>query len=189
MLSYIKGTITSIEGTNVIIETSNIGYLVKCPNPSSYKIGDEATIYTYLHLREDLIELYGFLSLEEKNLFLQLISVKGLGPKGALAILSSASINDILSAIQKADAKYLQRFPGIGAKASQQIILDLHGKINLNHKQDRFEDPKVTRIKEALKNMGYNNSELKAVTNIIEDNIDKNDSELIMLTLKALAKA
>ncbi len=188
MLSYIKGQITMIEGNNVTIEASSIGYLVKSPTPFKYTVGDTTIIYTYLHLREDLIELYGFSTVEERDLFLQLISVKGLGPKGALAILASGKIDEVINAINNADSKYLQKFPGIGAKASQQIVLDLHGKINFNKAYaSTFENPKITNIKEALKNMGYTNSELKFLNPILEENIDKSESELIRIALKKLA--
>lgn len=188
MLSYIKGTITMIEGNTVVIEANKIGYLIKTPTPFNFKIGMEATIYTYLHVREDLLELYGFCKKEEKDLFLQLISVKGLGPKGALAILASGQIEEVIDAINKADSKFLQRFPGIGAKASQQIVLDLHGKLNFTHTSSAFESPKVTKIKDALKGMGYTSSELKAVTSILEENIDKDETELLRIALKKLVK-
>lgn len=189
MFSYIKGLITMIEGNSITIEAGNIGYLVKSPTPFKYHIGDNTIIYTYLHLREDLIELYGFSTVDERNLFLQLISVKGLGPKGALAILSSGKLEEVIKAIENADSKYLQRFPGIGAKASQQIVLDLHGKINFNQNiSSSFESPKVTSIKEALKNMGYSASELKFLTPILEENVEKSEAELIRIALKKLAK-
>ena len=188
MLSYIKGIITQIDGNSVVIENSNIGYLIKSHNPYAYTIGEVVTIYTYLHLREDLIELYGFQTIEEKNLFLQLISVKGLGPKGALSILASGNILEVINAINRGDAKYLQRFPGIGAKASQQIILDLHGKINLNQSPNKSESIKTTRIKDALKNLGYSGSEIKAVTDVIEENLDKDDKEIIKIALISLRK-
>lgn len=188
MLSYIKGTVTNIEGNCVVLEANQIGYLIKSPTPFAYKINQEVTIYTYLHVREDLLELYGFKTNEEKQLFLQLISVKGLGPKGALAILSSGQIDEVVDAINRLDSKYLQRFPGIGAKASQQIILDLHGKINLTNSNPSFESPKVTKIKDALKGMGYNASELKPITKILEENSDKDEAELIRIALKNLVK-
>lgn len=188
MFSYIKGIVTNITSEAVVIEANQIGYLIKTPAPNNFIIGNNVTIYTYLHVREDLLELYGFSSQDEKDLFLQLISVKGLGPKGAMAILASGKIEEVIEAINKADTKFLQRFPGIGAKASQQIVLDLHGKLNFNQSISNLENPKVKSIKDALKNLGYSATEIKSISFIIEDNIDKDDATIIRLALKSLAK-
>lgn len=186
MLSYIKGKITIIQNDFLVIENNNIGYQIKIANNLDFSLNEEITIYTYLHVREDLLEIYGFKTQEEKSLFLQLISVKGLGPKGALAILSSGKIDEVVNAINQGDNKYLQRFPGIGAKASQQIILDLHGKINFNQSLSSKENPKITNIKEALKSMGYNNNEIKNIIPFLEENIDQPESILIKIALKKL---
>lgn len=186
MFSYIKGKITLIQGDYVVIENNSIGFQIKTASSQSYTQGEEITLYTYLHVREDIFELYGFKTLEEKELFLQLISVKGLGPKGALAILSSGKISEVIEAINQGDTKYLQRFPGIGAKASQQIILDLHGKLNFKQSITQNENPKITNIKEALKSMGYTSNEIKTTIPILEQNIDQPESVLIKLALKRL---
>lgn len=186
LFNYIKGKITIIQGDYLVIENNNIGYQIKVPNPFSFPLNEETIIYTYLHVREDLLEIYGFKTSKEKALFLQLISVKGLGPKGALAILASGKISEVIDAINQGDNKFLQRFPGIGAKASQQIILDLHGKIDFSQTSASKENPKITNIKEALKSMGYNNNELKNIIPILEQNIDQSESVLIKLALKHL---
>ena len=150
MLNYIKGTIVDVNGSNIILESNSIGYEIKTPNASNFKLNSEIIVYTYLHVKEDMIELYGFKCKEEKNFFCQLISVKGLGPKSALAILASSEINKTVDAINSGNFKYLQQFPGIGIKASQQIILDLRGKINLNSNL-KTTNPKIESIKNALK--------------------------------------
>lgn len=185
MYNYIKGRITQINAKYVTLENNQIGYLIKTPNPFNFELNSEVTIYTYLYVREDIFDLYGFASAKERDFFLQLISVKGLGPKGALAILASGNIQLIIDAIQSGNNRYLERFPGIGAKASQQIILDLHGKVNLQEKMaEATEDTKITNVKEALKNLGYKPAEIKKVTPFIEANIDQPLGILIKLALK-----
>lgn len=186
MLSYIKGKITYIQNDCVTIENNNIGYQAKVANVADYSLNEEVTLYTYLHVREDLLEIYGFKTQEEKSLFLQLISVKGLGPKGALTILSNGKIDEVINAINQSNSKYFQKFSGIGAKASQQIILDLHGKVNFKESLNTKENPKISNIKEALKSMGYNSSEIKTIIPLLEENQDKPESVLIKIALKNL---
>ena len=186
MFNYIKGKITIIQGDYIVIENNSIGFQIKTANPFNFNLNEDITLYTYLHVREDIFDLYGFKTIDEKNLFLQLISVKGLGPKGALEILASGKISEVINAINQGDNKFLQRFPGIGVKASQQIILDLHGKLNFNQDLPKKENPKITNIKEALKSMGYNNNEIKTIIPVLEENIDESESTLIKLALKRL---
>lgn len=187
MYNYIKGKITQINAKYVTIENNQIGYLIKTPNPFNFELNSETTIYTYLHVREDIFELYGFLSIEERDFFLQLISVKGLGPKGALAILASGNIQSIIEAIKSGNNRYLEKFPGIGAKASQQIILDLHGKVNIQETIIREkENPKITDVKDALKNLGYKQQEIKKIIPTLEANIDKTLGDLIRIALKTM---
>ncbi|MDD3191294.1 MAG: Holliday junction branch migration protein RuvA [Bacilli bacterium] len=184
MYSYIKGVITQIVGNHIVLDNSQIGYQIKTPNPYSFTLNKEVIVYTYLHVREDVFDLYGFKTPEERDLFLKLLSVKGIGPKGALAIIASGDIKQLEHAIQTSDAKYLQRFPGIGPKASGQIILDLQGK--LNSPSQYINHPKLNSVKEALKSLGYTNQELKRVEQIVLDNEDATIEELIKLSLKKL---
>ena len=130
MYSYFKGIITEVCATHITVECNNIGYLVKVPNPFSFELGSTKTVYVYQNVREDAIELFGFSSADEKKMFISLISVKGLGPKGALAILASSDVLEIVKALDDSNAKFFTSFPGIGAKLSQQIILDLKGKVD-----------------------------------------------------------
>lgn len=181
-----KGTITNINASYITLECNAIGYIIKTPNPFNFELNSSVTIYTYLHIREDAIEIYGFSKIEERDFFLQLISVKGLGPKGALAILGSGSLKETIEAINEGNAKYLLRFPGIGQKASQQIILDLHGKININQ-TNTITNPKIENTKEALKSLGYNASEIKQIIPILEKNSDLPTGDLIKLALKNIS--
>ena len=184
MYNYIKGTITEINAKHITLENNQIGYLIKTPNPFAFELHQDATIYVYQYVREDIIDLYGFATKQERDFFLQLISVKGLGPKGALAILASGNLNAIIDAIKAGNNRYLERFPGIGAKASQQIVLDLHGKISFEEEKEAPTDPKITQTIEALRNLGYKNQEIKKVIPILEANITEPTSTLVRIALK-----
>lgn len=187
MYQYIKGIITEINAKFITVECGKIGYMIYTPNPFSFTQNTDVTIYTYLHVREDVFDLYGFASKNERDLFYKLISVKGLGPKSALAILASGDISTIISSIEKGDAKHLQKFPGVGPKASQQIILDLRGKLDFNEQpKEKVQSENVTKALEALKNLGYKQTELKKVVDKLEANSTLDVSTLIKLALKNL---
>ena len=163
MYDYIKGTITNIEPNTITLECYGIGYLLKTPNPYNFKINDEYKIFVYQHVREDLIELYGFPTVDERTMFIKLINVKGLGPKGALAILAASTVTEIVSAIENGDSTYFRKFPGIGTKGSQQIILDLKGKLDFEPEVSKSNED-LTNLISALKALGYNSAEIKSVT-------------------------
>lgn len=120
-------------------------------------------MYIYENVKENAIELYGFITQNEQNLFLNLIGVKGLGPKGALAILASSTFDEINSALNEDDVKFFSSFPGIGQKLSQQIILDLKGKISLKENDQNVSKQLTENIILALKALGYTTNEIKTV--------------------------
>ena len=182
MFDYIKGNITDIGSNYIVIENHDIGYIVYTASPYSFKLGEKLVIYTYTYIREDIFDLYGFKTIDERNIFKKLISVKGIGPKGALAILANGDIEGLQNAIDEGDSKYLQKFPGIGPKASGQIILDLKGKLSVV----TVADPKINDVKEALKSLGYNNQELKKLDKFLLENKDLSIQELIKQSLKKL---
>ena len=185
MYSYIKGEITEIKATNITIETYGIGYFVKVPNPYSFTINTNTTIYIHQHVKEDGIELYGFANALEKETFEKLISVKGLGPKGALAILASATPQEIFNATKDANAKFFIKFPGIGQKLSQQIILDLKGKLNFEE-ENTIIDERIEQVGLALKSLGYNQSEIKNILKHIKLEKDTTLADAVKLALKML---
>lgn len=187
MYDYIKGEITSIQPNSITIENNNIGYLIKTPNPYQFKLNDIITIYTYQHVREDLIELYGFSQVEERTMFLKLINVKGLGPKGAMAILASSSVEEIVMAVNNMDSEYFRKFPGIGAKASQQIILDLKGKLDFNMEIDKASG-ELNNLVSALKALGYSNSEIKPILKNFNINEYEDLGSAVKAALKKLTK-
>jgi Holliday junction DNA helicase RuvA len=188
MYSYIKGIVTVVSPKNITLENNKIGYEIVVPNPYNFIVSDEEiTVFIYHYLREDQETLYGFKTNEEKDLFLKLIQVNGIGPKSALSILASASVNEIINAIESRNDAYLKRFPGIGAKASQQIILDLHGKISFDDLSSNFTiSGHAKDIEEALVTLGYSKKDVTKVVSKLDLTLD--DSTLIKLALKELNK-
>ena len=132
MYAYIKGKISEINPTNIVVDNNGIGYEVVVANPYEYHLNDDRTVYISQQVREDSNVLYGFSNKEQKKVFLLLLKVKGVGPKSALAILAGGTSEEIISAIENQDAVYLTKFPGIGKKSAQQIILDLQGKVDFS---------------------------------------------------------
>ena len=183
MYAFIKGLVVSIESNYIVLENNNIGYLIYTSNPYSYKIGDDVKVYLYQYVKEDEISLYGFKSLEQRNLFLKLIDVKGLGCKMALPMLATDAINEIYSAIESEDIAYLKKFPKIGDKVARQIILDLKGKLvstNIEKVKNNHEE-----LIEALESLGYKSNDIKKILpNIKEDVIEKQIKEALKLLLK-----
>lgn len=119
MIDYIRGVITYINPEYVVIENQGMGYQVFTPNPYVFSVdNEERVIYTYQYVREDILALYGFNSREQKELFMKLISVSGIGPKGALAILASGNPSQVVQAIEEENEKFLVKFPGVGKNSS-----------------------------------------------------------------------
>lgn len=141
MYAYLKGTIAEIEDDNLVLEVNHIGYNIKVPFSviaSLPGIGDEVKIYTYTCVREDAFILYGFLTKDDLSIFKSLITVSGIGPKGALGILSIMDADALRFAILAGDAKAISKAPGIGAKSAERIIIDLKDKISIFSKEDGF---------------------------------------------------
>lgn len=132
MFYYIDGKVAYLEQSLCVIDAGGVGYEIHTSQNtiSKLKMGERARIYTYLYLREEICDLYGFSDLEEKKCFLQLISVSGVGPKAALAILSVAPPSRLALAIITGDEKMLTQAPGIGKKIAQRIVLELRDKMS-----------------------------------------------------------
>ena len=164
MYDYIRGSIVGIKNNAVVLDNNGIGYFIYVSNPYSFEVGNEYKIFVYHQVQEDGHFLYGFKTLQEKELFLKLISVKGLGCKMALPILAVGSIEGIMDAIERENVLYLKKFPKIGDKLAKQIILDLKGKlefIGLGISDDQVETE--NELKEVLIGLGYKEKELKPV--------------------------
>jgi len=159
--AYIFGKLTEIKPSYIVVENHGVGYLIISPNPYCYHINDEVMIYTHHYVREDIDNLYGFISLESKELFIRLIGVSGIGPKSALSILATDQIQETILAIEEGNVKYLMKFPGIGLKSAQQIILDLKGK--LIQDEDELIPTSKNDVEDALNALGYSKTEIRKV--------------------------
>lgn len=166
MYSYIKGTITEVGSNYVVVDNNGIGYLIYVANPYSYQVQKEVIIYLYQQIREDENTLYGFKSKEEKELFMKLTSVKGLGCKMALPMLSGNK-DEVYAAIEAGNVNYLKKFPKIGDKVARQIILDLKGKLAVSAKDDKKD---FTALSETLKSLGYKPADIKRILPSIDGN-------------------
>lgn len=186
MYNYILGMVTDIEGTYVVVEAEGIGYQVYTPNPYSFDLNTTYKVYIYQYIREDENSLYGFKSKEEKEMFLKLISVKGLGPKMALPILATGSISGIMDAIERENILYLKKFPKIGDKVAKQMILDLKGKISISGLEASNSTSSYEELIEVLKGLGYKEKEIKAV--VVKVNQELSLEEQVKEALKLLLK-
>lgn len=182
MYAYLNGIIKDIESNYIVLDINGIGYLIYVANPYYYQIENSYKVYTYTHIREDEFSLYGFKSKEELDLFLKLISVKGLGPKMALPILATGSIEGIMDAIDRENILYLKKFPKIGDKVARQIILDLKGKLVKTVTNNNINE----ELTEALLALGYKNNDIKKVVASIDSNltIENQIKEALKLLLK-----
>ena len=184
MYAYVKGIVKTIKPTHIVIENQNIGYQILSPYPFQYKMDEEVIVYTHHYVRDDAILLYGFDSEEGLDLFIKLISVSGIGPKSALSILATNQIDNIIVAIENADVKYLTKFPGIGAKSAQQIILDLKGKLVTD--EETLLPTNESDVTQALSALGYNKTEVRKVMKKI--NPDQSVEDMIKQALQLLIK-
>lgn len=184
MYAYIEGIIKEIESNYLVLDNNGIGYQIYTPNPYAFNIDEKYKIYLYQLIREDENSLYGFKNKEEKDLFLKLIEVKGLGCKMALPMLATGSINGIVDAIERENILYLKKFPKIGDKVARQIILDLKGKLVSGEKVVNNKD--FSELTEALKSLGYKASDInKILPNIkSEENVEEQIKEALRLLLK-----
>lgn len=182
--AYIEGTITEIKPSYITIDNQGIGYLIISPNPYSYHLKEHLRLYIHHYVREDLNNLYGFRDIESKNLFIKLISVSGIGPKSALSLLATGETNDLIMAIEESNVKYLTKFPGIGMKSAQQIILDLKGKLVEN--EDELIPTAKNDVVDALSALGYNQTEIKKVMKKIDQ--DQAVETMIKQALQLLLK-
>jgi holliday junction DNA helicase RuvA len=188
MIAFIRGKVHAFGLDWVILDTQGVGYRIGFPRPEVLSLNSEVLLYTYQHIREDEISLYGFLSMDELRLFEQLISVKGLGPKTALNMMTASSFIKIISAIESGDVTFLKTMPGIGAKTASQIVLDLKGKLVESEKKDSKASVEIVDAVAALRSLGYKASELAGIEKyLISLNLSSVD-ELIKAGLQFLLK-
>ncbi|MBC1618565.1 Holliday junction branch migration protein RuvA [Listeria welshimeri] len=201
MYDYIKGKVTTITPEYIVVEAGQIGYQIITGNPFSFQRleGSEAQVFLYQHVREDNISLFGFQSTEERYLFKKLLSVSGIGPKSALAIIASGDVVPLITAIESEDDVYLTKFPSVGKKTARQIILDLKGKLaDVVASEFVFKapendivhglSPQLEEAVLALEALGYSTKELKKVIPKLSKENDLTSDAYIKLALRLMTK-
>lgn len=184
--AYLKGTVAYSAKDFVVIEVAGIGYKVYTANPYEFRKDEATQVFTHQVVSENDLSLYGFKTLEEHDLFINLISARGIGPKTACAILAMKDMSGLRHAIENGDAKYLCKFPKIGPKTAQQIILDLKGKLVVPDAAI-FVNNSLSEALEALQALGYGDKELTKVKNAFKDT-DASVDEIIKKGLQLLVK-
>lgn len=201
MIGYLKGEIAEVKDSYAVIDVGGIGYEVFMPASAIMRLpsrGSIVKIYTYMHVREDAVSLYGFLTKDDLNMFKLLINVSGIGPKGALGILSSISADEIRFAVLSEDVKTLAKAPGIGNKTAGKLILELKDKFGL---EEAFEQRlannagiaaggsysgKREEAVQALIVLGYSGTEAAKIVSSIEITEDMTVEDILKLCLKKL---
>lgn len=201
MIGYVKGTLISVQNGKVLLEVGGVGYEISVSNNTVVKlpaIEKQATIYTYLYVREDEMSLFGFYSLEEKAMFMKLISISGIGPKAAMSILSGMELRALAIAIITEDKKSIAKIKGVGKKTAERIILELKEKVTAEEGDvgtpTDSKKPVMSGVEldndmqdaiMALRTLGIQQAAaVRAVTSARA--ISKTTEELIMNSLKAL---
>lgn len=198
MYAYIKGNLTQLFPTHLVVETAGIGYEIQTPNSYRFQryLDQEVKVFTSFIVREDAQLLYGFINEEEKDMFLNLIKVTGIGPKSALAILATSTPSEVIQAIENENDAYLTKFPGIGKKTARQIVLDLKGKVQVTEEKaenllthDKASDTNDGVVKEAilaLEALGYSKRELTKVEKTLNKETCESVDEAVKRGLQLL---
>lgn len=206
MFSFIKGELSEVSDEGIVVETYGVGYELRMPLSSIDglpKLGSTIKVYTYLHVREDAIGLFGFLHRDDLNIFKLLITVNGIGPKGALGILSAITPDDLRFAVLSDDVKTIAKAPGIGNKTASKLIIELKDKLKL---EDAFEQKlsnqmegqmqlkstgvSITDIRneaiQALVVLGYSNTDAARVVRKIDIKEGMSSEDVLKISLKSL---
>lgn len=200
MYAYFIGKITYMTADSVVLEVNNIGYNIKVSAQTIQNLGHlsgEVKLYTYTYVKEDALNLFGFLTREELDLFKMMLTVNGIGPKGALSILSTLSVDTLRFAILSGDAKSIAKSPGVGAKSAERLIIDLKDKINaedvftLNSSESNAvivtqELPAKKEAIEALTALGYSATDALKAVNQITCAEDTTVEEILKQALKVI---
>ncbi len=198
MLAFVKGKLDTVTGDYIIVENQGNGYEILVPGSviqAMPQVGNEVKIYTYLYVREDVLQLYGFLTKDQLDMFKLLITVNGIGPKGALGILTVMDVDALRLAILSDDAKSIAKSPGIGAKTAGKLILELKDKCHLEDILDSGGD-RTSPLAEtadsgarndaiqALVALGYSASEAAAAVRKVKISEDMSVEDILKQSLK-----
>jgi Holliday junction DNA helicase RuvA len=190
MISYIKGEVVKKGIDYLILDNNNIGYYINTSFSTLEKVSEKEKIIilTYMHIREDIIALYGFLTSDEIDLFKKLISVNGIGPRAGLSVLSTYEVNTVKEIVLKEDVSGLSKVPGIGKKTASKIILELKDKVGTVEELQGSEivvSSEMSDVIEALTSLGFNYAEVKKTLGNMELS-GKSENDIIKEALKNL---
>ena len=199
MISYLIGNVTYIDDSSIVLECGHIGFKISMPQSSLFRLMPdmhEVKVHTYMAVKEDDISLFGFLTMEELKMFESLLTVSGIGPKGAMSILSSISVEQLKSAIVFEDAKLIAGSKGIGTKTAQKIVIELKGKYSKEALLESENAASAVRVNSdsavvsealnALESLGFNRSSIMAAFNTINVTDKMTVSELVGEALKII---
>lgn len=201
MLSYIKGIVEEVQNGSLIVECHGIGYRIFVPGTIAARLpvnGEEVKIYTHLHVREDAMQLYGFLTKAELAMFQMLIGVNGIGPKGALGVLTVLTVEELRFAILGSDAKTIAKAPGIGKKTAEKVVLELRDKLDWKDIYEEKSGAELTKqenvtqgirqeVVEALITLGYSQTEAFKVMTTISISEEMSTETVLKMALKQMA--
>jgi Holliday junction DNA helicase RuvA len=194
MISSISGVIKSVNPNSVVVDVGGVGILIQVPNrvATTLKVGSAANFYTYLVVREDALTLFGFLELIDRDFFELLLSVTGIGPKVAQAILSGSDSSSIANAISSSNLKTLESFPGLGKKGAQRLVLELKDKVAAFATSTANSNLSISnQVENALQGLGYSAKDSANMVNqVLEDSKgeDLSSAEILKLALKQVGK-
>ncbi|MEZ0323130.1 MAG: Holliday junction branch migration protein RuvA [Hydrogenothermaceae bacterium] len=179
MLDYIVGKVVEKKEDSIVLDKNGFGFLIYVPNSEDFE--EESKVYTYLHIKEEAISLYGFKSRQERELFIKLISLHGIGVKHAFSILSNLTVEDFINAVETENTALLSSIPGVGKKTAHRLIVELKGKLNFER------DQKTQDLIDILLNLGYDRK--KVIDTVSEVDLKKLSLEdAVKEALKILSK-
>lgn len=201
MISYIKGELVELTENAIVLDHDGMGFLIMMPDSILAKlpaIGSELKVHTYLYVKEDALDLYGFLTKDDLKVFRLLITVSGIGPKGALAILSTMSPDDLRFAVLAGDSKTISKAPGIGSKTAQKLIIELKDKLKIEdvldggadggyEPQSDMGDTAAVEAVMALTALGYSSADATRAVRQVDGGADMDSEALLKAALKKLA--
>lgn len=190
MIAYLKGKVIKRTDKFIILEVNNIGYEIFLPEKTLTKIiqNQDLELYIYHKQREDAQELYGFEIFVERDFFISLISVSGVGPKSALSVMSIANVDDLKHSISRGDAEMFKKVSGIGSKTAERIVVELKNKLSiLDFVNTTPDNGQFDEVFEALNALGFTDSQIREAYKKIPEDLEKN-SDRIKFALKMLKK-
>lgn len=189
MFEYFEGTIATVDPSYIVVDVNGVGYRLLVANPYSFVSGEKRRVFVQQIIRENEQSLYGFTDLADKATFNLLLTVTGIGPKSALAILANANTEGLSQAVASDDVTYLTKFPGIGKKTAQQIILDLKGKLEADEKVAAAPaaNPALEDALAALVALGYSTKNVDSIKKKLEKEAQTDTDAYLRLGLRLLS--